>query len=175
MISAIIIETPLVDFYYSFKHHNNIMFVEITETLLYTEHIFTKLYYCLYDEFITKTNWFDFYKLSLINSKPINNNTEIIVNVFWCLYNKVKPKCIEAITELHCANNLKFCINNPTTIMINELISCILKSINNDILIVEDIIDTVAIYHKLVIFCIYAEKTLKINTNCIELILNKCY
>ena len=89
MISAIIIETPLVDFYYSFKHHNNIMFVEITEKLLYTEHIFTKLYYCLYDEFITKTNWFDFYKLSLINSKPINNNTEMIVNVFWCLYNKV--------------------------------------------------------------------------------------
>ena len=47
MISAIIIETPLVDFYYSFKHHNNIMFVEITEKLLYTEHIFTKLYYCM--------------------------------------------------------------------------------------------------------------------------------
>ena len=44
----------------------------------------------------------------------------------------VKPKCIEAITELHCANNLKFCINTPTTIMINNLISCILKSINND-------------------------------------------
>tara|TARA_B100001996_G_C18613919_1_gene574896 strand:+ start:231 stop:758 length:528 start_codon:yes stop_codon:yes gene_type:complete len=175
MNSAIIIETPLVEFYYSFKHHNNIMFVEITEKLLYTEHIFTKLYYCMYNEFITKTNWFDFYKLSLISSKPINNNTEMIVNVFWCLYNKVEPKCISVIKESHCANNLKFFIYKPTTIMINGIINCIINYIINNILIIEDVIDTVSIYHKLVIFCIYAEKTLKINTNCIELILKECY
>ena len=175
MISAIIIETPLVEFYYSFKHHNNIMFVEITEKLLYTEHIFTKLYYCIYSEFITKTNWFDFYNLSLICSQPINNKTEMIVNVFWCIYNKVKPKRIKAITELHCANNLKFFIYNPTTMMINGLINCIISSINNDIVVVEDIVYVVGLYHKLVIFCIYAEKTIGLNTNCIELILGECY
>jgi len=174
MISAIVIETPLVEFYYSFKLNNNIMFIEITEKLLYTEHTFTKLYYCIYDQFVIQENWFAFYNLTIINSKPINN-TEMIVNVFWCCIKKIKTKYISAITELHCANNLKFFTYNPTSLIICSLINCSIISISNDIDVVEDVIHTVGLYYNLVIFCIYAEKTLKLNTNCIELILKECY
>ena len=35
MITGIIISTPLIDFYYSFRLFNNIMFINITEKLQY--------------------------------------------------------------------------------------------------------------------------------------------
>ena len=35
-------------------------------------------------------NWFHLYNLSLFTSKPTNNNTKMIVDIFWCLIYKNK-------------------------------------------------------------------------------------
>ena len=59
--------------------------------------------------------------------------------------------------------------------MIINLIDCITSTITYDIEIIEDVVDTVKLYHNLVLFICYVEITLKFNTNCTELILQYCF
>ena len=175
MISGIIISTPLIDFYYSFRIYNNIMFIEITEKLSYNQHTTTKLYHCLYNEFIQQEKWFYLYNLSLFTSRPIYNNTKMIVDIFWCLMYKHKYEYIKPIESFHYDNDLKTLLYKPSHIMNDCLITCIINSFINDIDVIEDIINTVGLYHKLFIFVFYAEIELKLNTNCIEYILAHCF
>jgi hypothetical protein len=175
MISAVIISTPLIDFYYSFRLYNNIMFIEITERLSYNQHTTTKLYHCFYNDFIQQEKWFYLYNLSLFTSRPTNNNTKIVVDIFWCLMYKQKYKYIKPIESFHYDNDLKTLLYKPSDIMNNCLITCIINSLTNDIDVIEDIINTVGLYHKLITFVFYAEIELKLNTNCIEYILAHCF
>jgi len=175
MISAVIISTPLINFYYSFRLYNNIMFIEITEKLSSNQYTTTKLYHCLYNDFIQQEKWFHLYNLSLFTSKPTNNNTKMIVDIFWCLMYKQKIEYHKPIESFHYDNHLNTLLYKPSDIMTNCLINCIINSLTNDINVIEDIINTVGIYHKLFIFVFYAEIELKLNTNCIEYILTYCF
>tara|TARA_Y100000389_G_C17157140_1_gene362523 strand:+ start:22 stop:555 length:534 start_codon:yes stop_codon:yes gene_type:complete len=177
MITGIIISTPLIDFYYSFRLFNNIMFINITKKLQYgNKDILSKLYYSFYyTEFIYEKTWYDLYKLSFYTSKPINNNTEMIVDSFWCLTHKTFAKIVNPIKFINYDKPLNKLLYKPSNCMIINLIHCITSSITYDIEIIEDVVDTVKLYHNLVLFICYVEITLKFNTNCTELILKYCF
>lgn len=177
MITGIIISTPLIDFYYSFRLFNNIMFISITEKLQYgNENILSNLYYSFYHtEFIYERTWYDLYQLSFYTSKPVNNNTEMIVDSFWCLTHKSIPKIVSPIKYINYDKPLNKLLYKPSNVMIISIIDCITSSIFYDTEVIEEIVDTVKLYHNLVLFVCYAEITLKLNTNCTELILKHCY
>ena len=88
---------------------------------------------------------------------------------------KKKYTYIKPIESFHYDNELKRLLYKPSDIMNNCLITCIINSLSNDIDVIEDIIDNVALYHKLLTFVFYAEIELKLNTNCIEYILAHCF
>ena len=175
MISAVIISTPLIDFYYSFRTFNNIMFIEISEKSSHNQHTITNLYHCSYNLFIQYDNWFHLYNLSLFTSKPTNNNTKMVVDIFWCLICKKKYKYIKPIETLHYNNHLKTLPYTPSNIINDCLTTCLINSLSNDIDIIEDTIYTVGLYYNIIIFALYAEIKLKLNTNCIEYILSYCF
>ena len=177
MITGIIISTPLIDFYYSFRLFNNIMFISITEKLQYgNEDILSNLYYSFYHtEFIYERTWYDLYQLSSYTSKPFNNNTEIIVDSFCILTHKSIPNIVSPIKYIDYDKPLNKLLYKPSNVMIISLIDCITSSIFYDTEVIEEIVDTVKLYHNLVLFVCYAEITLKLNTNCTELILKYCY
>ena len=173
MSSGLVIETPLINFYYLFCIKYNIMFVKLIEESIYSGNKIVKLYYINYNKFITFKEWNILYNISLLYSTNINYY-QISIPVFWCLlYQKCEKRLINKINTFYCVNNLEYFSYKPTNIMIQNIFDCIIIYIKNQIEEIIENVNYVANYHKSIIMILHLQNTLKINKDVIEIIINK--
>ena len=173
MSSGLVIETPLINFYYLFRIKYNIMFVKLIEESIYTGNKIVKLYYTNYNHFKTLKEWNILYKLSLLCSNDLNYN-QISITVFWCLlYQKREKKIMNKINTFYCLNSLEFFNYKPTFVMIQNIFECIMIYIKNQIEEIEENVNYVENYRKSIIMILHLQNNLKISKDVIDIIIKK--
>ena len=173
MSSGLVIETPLINFYYLFYIKYNIMFVKLIEESIHTGNQIVKLYYVGYAKFITLKEWYILYKISLLCSNKLNYH-EIEIPIFWCLlYQKREKKIINKINTFYCLNKLEYFSYIPTYVMIQNLFECMMVYMKNEIEEIEENVNYVENYHKSIIMILYLQNTLEINKDVVDIIIRK--